>query len=450
MWSLRVVLAGVMAAWLSGCATRTLPPPPAEPPAYSEFLFPTVPAELQRAPGADGLDRGWRWLQSKNLANAETEFAATLKRTPGFYPAQAGLGYVAIARERFEAAISTFDAALETAPQYVPALVGRGQSLLALGREEEALAAFESALATDGSLADVRQRVEVLRFRNLQAVIERARAAAAAGRMEQAREAYGRAIDASPESAFLHRELGLAERQHGSRDAALEHFTRASELDPADSASLIQLGELFEQRREYAQAEAAYRKAAEIVPSNELSERIEALLTTTRDAALPAQFRSIATATEVSRGDLAALLAVRLPELLRSAPGTQVVVTDVRGHWAAPWITRMAETGIMEPFANHTFQPQALVRRGDLARAVSRVVALAADSQPRLRERLTARPRIADMNAGHLDYPAVAVAVGSGVMPLLEGERFFLTRAVSGSEAVETVGRLQALLAVPR
>jgi tetratricopeptide (TPR) repeat protein len=162
-----------------------------------------VPPELQRTIGADGHDRGWRWLQSRNLTNAEQEFAATLKRAPGFYPAQAGLGYVAIARERFEAAVSAFDAVIKMAPRYVPALIGRGQALLALGRDEEALPAFESALTVDGSLPDVRQRVEVLRFRNLQAVIERGRAAAAAGRIYQAPQAYSRAIEASPESPFL-------------------------------------------------------------------------------------------------------------------------------------------------------------------------------------------------------------------------------------------------------
>ena len=95
---------------------------------------------------------------------------------------------MALARGDHDRALGGFDAALGAAPAYVPALVGRGQTLLALKRDTDALAAFEAALAADASLADVRRRVDVLRFRGLQDVIEAARAAAAAGRLAEARE----------------------------------------------------------------------------------------------------------------------------------------------------------------------------------------------------------------------------------------------------------------------
>ena len=35
----------------------------------------------------------------------------------------------------------------------------------------------------------------------------------------------------------------------------------------------------------------------------------------------------------------------------------------------------VARAGIMEPFANHTFQPRGLVRRTDLAQAMARLLA---------------------------------------------------------------------------
>ena len=110
--------------------------------------------------------------------------------------------------------------------------------------------------------------------------------------------------------------------------------------------------------------------------------------------------------------------------MLRLAPAQEVVVTDIAGHWAAQWIAAVARSGVIEPFANHTFQPASPVTRADLAGAVSRVVTLAASRQPELRSLLTARPAIADMSAGHLSYPAVSVAVASGVMPLSSGGRF--------------------------
>ena len=50
-------------------------------------------------------------------------------------------------------------------------------------------------------------------------------------------------------------------------------------------------------------------------------------------------------------------------------------MTDTRGYWAEPWITQVARAGVIEPFPNHTFQPRTLLRRADLATAVSRLVA---------------------------------------------------------------------------
>ncbi len=429
----------------AGCATRT--PPPVLPTVLShpEFLFPAVPVALQRAPGADRIDLAWRYLQSDDLRSADREFAAALKRNPGLYPAQAGEGYVALARRDHARALAAFDAALRGAGDYVPALVGRGQTLLALRRDGEALTAFEAALAIDASLMDLRRRIEVLQFRNVQQVIEAARAAVAAGRLDEARVAYERAITVSPDSAFLLRELGILERRQGNLAAALEHFRRAVALDATDAVSLVQTGEILEGRQDFAAAAAAYRQAAALEPELGLTPRIAAMAERAREAGRPAEFLAIPSAPQITRGELAALIGVRLESVLAAAPQRQVVVTDTRGHWAAEWITQVARAGVIEPFENHTFQPRAPVRRGDLAAAVSRVATLLAARDPALSRRLAGRPQIADMTPGHLSFQAVAVAVASGVMPLLEGDRFQVNRAVSGAEAVETITRLLSL-----
>lgn len=447
-WKIAIVCA-VLAA-LVGCATR--PAAPSLPAAleYPEFLYPTVPAELQRAFGgragvAGRLENGWRFLQNDDLGNADREFAAILQGASGFYPAQTGAGYVAMARGDHMQALTAFDAVLDVAPRYVPALVGRGQALLELNRDADALAAFEVALGIDSSLVDVRRRVDVLRFRSLQDIIERARAAAAAGRLDAARAAYGRAINASPQSAFLHRELGIVERKAGNTRVALDHFRRASELDSFDATSLVHIGELLEQDGHYDAAEAAYRKAADIEPSGELSRRIAAAAVRARESRLPGEFRAIPDVPQVTRGDLAALIGVRFESLLREMPARQVVITDTLGHWAAPWIVRVAAAGVIEPFENHTFQPTSVVRRVDLARAVSQLVRAIANQRPGLRDRLAERPKIADMTSAHLDYPAVSLAVASGTMPLDAAQAFRMTSPVSGAQALDVIDRLQAL-----
>jgi tetratricopeptide (TPR) repeat protein len=446
---LRIVPVVLLLLAAAACASRTAPPLPAVP-RYIDYVFPAVPASLQATPGAERIDAGWRFLQNDDLRNADREFAQALRRSPGLYPAQAGAAYVALARRDYDRAAAAFEAVLRADAQYVPALVGRGQTLLALMRDDEALASFEAALAADPSLTELRQRIELLRFRNVQDLIAGARAAAAAGRRGDARAAYARALAATPDSAFLHRELGMLERQDGNADAALEHFRRATELDPADTVSHVQLGELLEARQDFAGAEAAYRRAAASEPSPALAARIAAVAEKGRESRLPMEFRAIPTAAAITRGDLAALIAVRLEPLLRTVAPRQVVATDLAGHWAAPWITQTARAGVMDPFENHTFQPRAPVRRGDLAAAVSRLVTMLAADRPDLRARIAVRPAIADMQPGHLNYPAASVAVASGVLPLVDGGRFDVGRPVSGAEAVDAIDRIRALAGAPR
>lgn len=445
-WCLHFAFCILNCAFLATCATRSVPPPVPTTLRYPDFIYPAVPRSPEHAPYAERIEHGWRYLQANDLRSAEREFTEAARRSPSLYPAMTGGGLVSLARREYAAALVHFDAALKQAPTYVPALVGRGEALLGMKRDDQALAAFEAALAADASLADVRRRVDVLKFRSAQEVVELARAAAKAGQLDDARAAYRRALDASPESAFLHRELGIVERRRGEVDAALLELRRAVELDPSDTASMIQIGEVLEQRMDYPAAEQAYRAAAELEPSDALSKRIEAVVEKERVAKLPPEFRAIPESPQITRGELAALIGIRLQPLLKNVQPRQVVVTDVRNHWAEPWITDVARAGVLDPFPNHTFQPRTRVRRGDLAAAVSRLVLLTArDGDQRREEWSKARPKIADMSQGHLNYPAVAVAVASGVMPLLEGDRFGVTRPVTGAEALDIVDRILAL-----
>ncbi len=442
----RTVAAGVLLMATTACGART-PPALPDPLRHPEFMYPAVPEALRGRAGAERIDEGWRFLQNDDFRSAEREFREAASRSPSLYPAHAGAGYVDLARRGYADALLDFSAALALEPRYVPALVGRGHALLALKRDDDALGAFEAALAVDGSLTDVRRRVDALRFRNAQELVEGARAAAKANRLEDARAAYWRALEVSPGSAFLHRELGIVERRRGDSQAALVELRKAVELDPSDAAALIQIGEILEQRLDYAGAESSYREAAVFEPSEALSKRIGETAERARLAKLPPDFRAIPESPQITRGELAALIGIRLEPILQRAQERQVVVTDARNHWASPWIAQVARAGVLEPFPNHTFQPLAGVRRGDLAEAVSRLVVLAAGDQTARREEwTTARPQIADLPPGHLSYPAASVAVASGVMPLVDGDRFVVTRPVSGVEAIDVIGRVAALV----
>lgn len=426
---------------VSACAVKTAPPlPPTL--KYSEFVFPApVP------PGARetmAVERGWRFLQNDDLSNAEREFAAALKSAPNSAAAKTGEGYVSLARRDYMRALEHFDGALRGVPAYAPALVGRGLTLLSVNRDSDARAAFEAAMKADASLTTLSARIDVLKFREIQNLIAAARNAMNAGRLGEARTAYQRAIAATPDSAVLYRELGIVERRSGNTAGALEQFNRAIMLDPSDAISLAQAGELLEERGDFAGAETAFRNAHSVDPLSGYDRKADAAAARGREAALPAEYQALPSTPQITRGDLAALIGIRLDEIVRQAPRSAEVITDTAGHWAASWIAEVAAAAVMPPFDNHTFQPRASIRRVDLAEAVTALLRIISRTRPAVQARIAARPTIPDVSPSHLNYPAVAAAVSAGVLPLDAG-RFDTERPVSGADAIAALDRLRAL-----
>jgi tetratricopeptide (TPR) repeat protein len=291
--------------------------------------------------------------------------------------------------------------------------------------------------------------VEVLRFRGLQRELAEAREAAAAGNAPEAIRAYNAAIASSPESAFLYRELAAVERQNDDLDLAIEHYRKAVELEPGDATSLAAIAGILEERGDFDAALEAYEDALAVEPSTALEERRDALRARAELARLPGEYRAIETATSISRADLAALVGVRLAPVLQGREARDAgVVTDIRGNWAESWIMTTVRAGVIEPFANHTFQPRAVVRRVDLAQAVSRLLPRVA-TPTQLRAWEAARVRFSDVSPSHLAYPAASIAVASNVMRIGPDGDFDPSRMVTGPEAAEAIERLRAMANLP-
>jgi tetratricopeptide (TPR) repeat protein len=437
----------------SACAPKLAPVPMVTAPRFPEFMRPAVPPALAGSAAAASESRGWAFLQAGDFKNAERELAAALKAEPAFYPAETSLGYVDLARKDLKSALAHFDRALELNSQHpdVSALIGRGEALLGLNREVDALAAFEAAVAADPSQADLARRVEILRFRTVEQGVARARDAARAGRLDDATQAYMSAIASSPDSPFLYRELAAVERQQDRADAALEHFRKAVELDPGDAGSLAQIGEILEDRGDFEGAAKAFADSLAIEPNAAVEARVEAARARTALALLPAEYRALDQAPQMTRADLAALVGIRLGSLLQNGQrGNAALITDVRNNWAAPWIMAVARAGVMEPFANHAFQPRAVVRRVDLAQVVARLLPRVAARNPgRANAWAMARLKFSDLSPGHLAYPAASAAVASGVLAQGPGNSFQPSRPVTGAEAIEAIGKLEALAGLP-
>jgi len=435
--------------WLVGCANRV---PIVITQEYPEFVFPVVPIDYIGSRAANRHREAWAYLQNGDLVSAETRYVDLVESVPDFFPAHAALGWVRLARGEANAAILSFDRSAIAQSNYVPALVGRGEAMLALNDVEGALQSFEAALAEDQSLIQIQQTVQELRFTLLREKLQSARLAVEVNQIVEAKTLYEQVISISPDSGFLHVELGKLELEQGNTEAALAQALLAEQLDSMDPDAFLLQGELYEIMGNLDESLLAYRNADKISQSENTASHVDRLNKLVRFSRLPSEMKEIAAKSVVARGELAVFIAVSFPEMLRLASDSRtVIITDTRQHWGGEWILLVAEAGIMNVDAGYRFNPASTVSRGDLADVIDVMLRLISKFNSNGEFNLETQGIVfKDMQSGHLNYRSAALAVEVGILDILENDTFQPTRLVNGQEVVQVVDRLTQLMSESR
>jgi Flp pilus assembly protein TadD len=421
---------------------------PATPAPATTYPTPDVPAGLAvppevRAQQADA----WRRFQAGDARGASRVFGDLLKRTPTFYPAAAGLGFVELTARQYKNASAHFGMATAANDRYLPAWVGQAEALLGLNRDADAIVAMEKVLALDPRREAVRSRLDLVRFRLTQSLLEGGRRARGAGRYDEAEQQLSQALRLSPESTIILHDLALTEVAAKRFEDAEGHARRAADLEPRDAESQAFLGTVLEARGKLREAAAAYAKAVALDPKPDWRAKTVTLREKAELAALPASFAELPSAPSLTRGEVAAFIGIRLESIIDAAPRrVSDIATDVRSHWAAPWILPVTRAGVMTIYPNHTFQPAAAVRRGDLAAIAASLLRIVGAARPADLARWQAvKPRFADLPVTHVSYPVAALAVGAGAMSADPAGRFEPSRPATGADldaAVKRIGQL--------
>ncbi len=420
-------------ALLTACARPHAP----RPPQGEDYLFPAPRAGELRQDEAARFEKAWRDVLAGSAEQAARAYAEILKKRPGLAPAQTGYGYARLRAGRYREAEESFAAVLRARPDYVPALIGAGSAAFRLGEPERALGFYKHAeeLAPTQPLAS--RRLAELKLQVTERRVTAARAALEQGDRQAALEEFRRALEAAPEVGALRVEYANLLLAGGDVSGAVE----ALRADPGGERQvLLRLGEVLSEQKDHAGALEAYRRLLQRDPKDAEAQQ---LAFAARDAleleGLPPEFRTIVDAPRITRADLAALVAVKVPALRQLESGDPEVAVDISGSWARPYILLALAHDVMDVYPNHTFQPGAIVRRGDLARAVARVLDL-------LKSPAGPAPAITDMSRNNLFFEAASRAVAAGLMDLTPAGAFEAWRPVSGRDATDVVEGLARLV----
>jgi tetratricopeptide (TPR) repeat protein len=147
-------------------------------------------------------------------------------------------------------------------------------------------------------------------------------------------------------------------------------------------------------------------------------------------------FREIQAAPSVTRERVAAIIVRYFPQVTER-PQTPQIVTDIDASWARSEIQTVVDLGLMDTFANHTFDPLALVPRGDFATALARLIQIL--GLPPVTSAPIPTPDVAETNT---QYSDIQLVLGRSLMTLQDSGEFGVSDDVSGKDAIQAVERL--------
>ncbi len=430
----RRLLAAVLAsASLYGCATARVKFPGRE-----EYVYPEPEQNVLKAADRERVLKAWQAVLSGNPQAAARAFGRLARKYPSSAAPPTGTAFARLRESKLDLAAALFTQTLDAHPRYVPALLGAAATAARRGDLDGALGYYSRAAALEAGLpAPLKRRHAEVRLQVTERHVAAALQALTSGDRAAAITEYGNALAAAPELAEVRLKLAqLMESEGLTADAAA-----VLAADPRNDRRLqLQLGEALTNLRRFAQASDVYARLLAGDPRDgEARKGYERLLQQQEFWRMPEEYRRIYSATRVTRADLAALVAVNVKALDRLQAQEPSVVTDISGSWAKQHVLRVLAYGIMDVYPNHTFQPAATVRRGDLAWSLSQIL-------DQLRWPQAAAPEIKDMSPAHLYHAAAVRALSVGLLDLSPSGAFEPWRPITGPEAVSAVEALARLV----
>jgi len=246
----------------------------------------------------------------------------------------------------------------------------------------------------------------------MEALLQDARRAADEGRLADAERFYRQALELAPGEAALHGQLAdILQREGKTEEAAAELRLQQQFRGPGPSL---------------------------LASDNELA--VAGFDDLGRWGTQIDRFREIRASRAITREQVAGLLTRYFPQLTEFRQSPEIL-TDVQDSWAESDIQTVVRAGLLDPMANHTFQPARTVSRGEFAVAVARLTRLLGVS-PAVGQPIAPLDVVPDSTL----YRELQPVLSYELLILDNAGNFNVGEPVGGEEAVNTAEKLLRLV----
>jgi len=392
------------------------------------------------------LEEAWSRVQRGDAKGAEKLF---LRLGAENLFTDAGMGYVALLREQDQAAEALFIESLKKHPDMILSRIGLAQVYQKTDRIDAAFNEYMEVLKLDPENAWVLKESDAIRERQTDVLLRQGVAFFEQGSIEKSKEAFNTVLHYSPKSLEAHLNLGRLYLKENQPNNALVHLDAAASAAPKDQEILREYAEALLQAGQFGRSLEVFENLLDLDPKNkDYLAQAEKLRNRLGIFELPSQFDLIPAAAAVTREDVAALMAVKLKDFLEE-PGTRPpVIIDIATSWASRLILKVAGLGLMEVYPNHTFEPNRVLSRAEMAKTVMNLVnhLRRRGGRPFIRQFPKEMIRISDVSTDNVHYQPIVEVVSLQLMELDPDKSFRPDQPVSGREAVRIFDLILALL----
>jgi len=486
---IKAVRLGALSILLASCVTVAPPPPNL----YIESLPQSLVTPLTLEERIQ-MSEAWESVKQGRTDRAEKAFLRLGPESPVY---AVGLGYVSLLREDFTAAEEWLKLAITENLASLLAHLGLVQVYQKMEDDDKAFNELREVLKIDPLNSWAREGYESLKAQKTEEAVSSARQAAAKGDNETARESYLKALHYSPESVDIHLALAAlyksenkipntlvhlkAAAAKGDNETARESYLKALHYSPESVDIHLALAALYksenkipntlvhlkaaaaaapdnaEALQKYAAALAEakqydrsldfYQRVLELDSGNEEARRqVEELKNKLGIAELPSRYNDIPVSSAITREDLAALLAVKLREVLTETAAQPPIIIDISASWASRYIVKVASLGLLMVHSNHAFQPKRTITRAELAETLFRTIQyLERKGHKFIHQIPPNRIQALDVTPDHFGYQPITQILSYQVMELYPDKTFRPGQPVPGPEASKTIDILLAL-----
>ncbi|MFO7866128.1 MAG: tetratricopeptide repeat protein [Candidatus Aminicenantes bacterium] len=352
-----------------------------------------------------------------------------------------GMGYAHYVLEDLQKAEEFLTAAAAQEPDLILEHIGLAQLYGETQREDLAFAQYREVLKQAPDHPWARPRYNEIQQRRTEETLNAAQDARESGDTESAQAAFLKALYYSPANIQAHMSLAEIYLEEEETEKALVHLKAARTESPNDPRILKSYGEALFQTEQFKQSLEVYERVADLRPEDSQAEqRIEQLKNRLGIFELPSQYDNIPARDAVSKEDVAGLIGVNFGAYLEETGKNPPILIDISTSWATEFILQTTALGLLDIYPNHTFQPEKIVTRAQMAEILFRLVRYLKEQGHTFVQQVSPQNiEIADVSSDNFYYHPIIMMISYDFMSLSRGQRFHPDRPVTGNEAIRLI-----------